>query len=211
MPRLRELGRDDVSEKMNKLYDLIWGKGKDPLKDPTTTGSPGNWWSVLAHEPGLLKANSAFDYRSKHLSAELREIAIMRVAYVRESLFVFSQHAKIARMMLKLEQKKIDAIGDWQTSDAYTDLERKALAFVDATLMLNGRMSDDLFNSLKDALTERGIVTLLFVTLFFNQHALMCKVLKLEFDDEPDRKYFELPDPKDAGVKPSEYNWRDYV
>ena len=53
MPRLREVPRAEVTdERILFFYDRLFGPDKDPAADHgTATGSPGDWWTVVALSP----------------------------------------------------------------------------------------------------------------------------------------------------------------
>ena len=101
MPRLGQVGKDDVHPYARAVYSMLFGD-RDPVSQPgTATGTPGNWWTVMALVPDILvhfQAGSAM-YRSekRKLTPYFREFGQMRAGFVRGSQFVFSQHCKGAR------------------------------------------------------------------------------------------------------------------
>ena len=53
MPRLRQVPRE-ASPSAVAMYDFLFGE-RDPVAEPgTTTGTPGNWWTVFALVPDVL-------------------------------------------------------------------------------------------------------------------------------------------------------------
>ena len=86
MPRLRQVPRAEAPEDVQRVYDMLFG-GRDPVAQPgTATGTPGNWWTVHANVPDMLRAFQSFDMgASKALPAREREIAIVRTGFLRES------------------------------------------------------------------------------------------------------------------------------
>ena len=100
MPRLREVPLKDADPFARDLYSFIFGD-RDPVEKPgTDTGTPGNWWTVFALVPDVLKhAVKGFSlYRdpSRKLNPQLRELSQTRAGYARGSKFVFSQHISIS-------------------------------------------------------------------------------------------------------------------
>jgi hypothetical protein len=90
VPRLRQVPRDEAHPNARRLYELLFGE-RDPVASPgTATGTPGNWWTVFAGVPGLLRPRrrsaSAF-YRSadRKLSPQLRELGQLRAGWARQS------------------------------------------------------------------------------------------------------------------------------
>ena len=128
MPRLRQVPRAEAAPSVLRIYDLLFG-ARDPVAEPgTATGTPGNWWTVYALVPDVFDhAVAGFAlYRStkRTIDPKLRELGMMRAGYARGSQFVFSQHCKAARA-LAVPEEQIRAIPAWQTSDAFSPLERR--------------------------------------------------------------------------------------
>ena len=137
MPRLRQVPRAEVSdERTLKLYDLLFGD-RDPVAQPgTATGTRGDWWTVFAGSPDILKhASQGFAlYRdpARKLDPILRELAQTRAGWTRGSQFVFSQHCKSLRG-LGVTDDKIAAVPFWPVSDLFDARERAVLAYADAS------------------------------------------------------------------------------
>ncbi len=56
MPRLRQVSRAGTSDEiLLRMYDRLFGD-RDPVDEPgTATGTPGDWWTVFALVPDVLK------------------------------------------------------------------------------------------------------------------------------------------------------------
>ena len=51
MPRLRQVPRSEAPPEVVEMYKLLFGD-RDPVAEPgTTTGTPGDWWTVVALVP----------------------------------------------------------------------------------------------------------------------------------------------------------------
>ncbi len=194
MPRLKQISRADAPPNVLKYYDALF-PDRDPVADPgTATGTPGNWWTVFASVPYV------FDHATGHfgmfgmfadksvsqLDPKVRELAIMRAGYTQGSQFVYSQHCKAARRM-GLDEEKIAAIPHWEVADVYDAKERAVLAWADALILQGGRASDALFDALHSHLSDEDILELTYHTMGYNLHAVMCKALRLEYDDVEER------------------------
>jgi alkylhydroperoxidase family enzyme len=181
-----------------EIYDLVFG-GRDPVAEPgTATGTPGNWWTVMAGVPDVFQhcvAGFAL-YRSKarRLDPKLRELGQTRAGFARGSQFVFSQHCKAMRSV-GFSEEQVAAIPAWSTSDAFSPLERAVLAYTDELVLQGGRVQDATFEALRSGLKEHEILELTYITLTYELHATMCRALRLEYDDvaEPIR---EVPAPE---------------
>ena len=208
MPRLSQVPRKDAAPEVLKFYDALFGD-RDPVSEPgTATGTPGNWWTVFALRPYIFKhATDHFgmfgmfaDKSVSELDGVIREIAIMRAGYVTGSQFVFSQHCKAARRH-GVDEEKIKAIPHWSVSDVWTPLERIVLAYTDCLVLDKGRVPDGVFDALHAQMSEGDILELSYHICGYNLHAVMCKALRLEYDDVPER-IEEVPMPEDgAGVQ----------
>jgi len=194
MPRIREIA--DVPEEFKTQFEQVFGgeTGKG-----TVSGTPGNWWTIWARVPGILRAFSAYSMRTAPFDAKLLEIALMRTGYVRGSQFVFSQHCKSARRA-GLEDAKIEAIPYWTLSDVYTPAERAVLAYVDGLTLENGRVHDRVFEALKQHLGEEEILMLTYFVNMYTLHAISGRALRLEYDDVPER-VVEIPAPETRKVQ----------
>ena len=201
MPRLRQVARRDAGTLATKLYDLLF-PGRDPVAEPgTSTGTPGNWWTVFALVPDCLQhAVDGFRfYRdpARKLDPALRELAQTRAGFARGSQFVFSQHCKACRSV-GLAEDKIAALPNWQLSDAYSPLERAVLAYTDALVLEGGRVQDAVFEALQRSLSDEEILELTYITALYDMHAVMSRALRLEYDDIAER-ILEIPAPAGAG------------
>ena len=190
MPRLRQVGRGEVTDELTlRMYDQLFGD-RDPVAEPgTATGTRGDWWTVFTLSPDVLRhAVQGFGlYASPQrlLPAVLRELGQTRAGWLRGRQFVFSQHCKSCRA-LGMSDAKIAAIAHWSTSDEFAADERVVLAYTDALVEGNGRIPDELFDRLRAVLSDEQILELTYVTAMYEMHALICRALRLEFDDRPE-------------------------
>jgi alkylhydroperoxidase family enzyme len=198
MPRLREVSRKDADPSVLPLYDALFGD-RDPVEKPgTATGTPGNWWTVFALVPDCFAhAVAGFQfYRGKRkISPKLRELGQTRAGYTRGSQFVYSQHCKSMRAV-GFSEAQISAIPHWQATDLFSPIERAVLAYTDDLVLSGGRVSDGVFEVLKEHLSDEAILELTYITCTYEMHATMCRALKLEYDDVPERLE-EIPAPEE--------------
>ncbi len=198
MPRLRQVKRSDTSDELIlATYNQLFGD-KDPVEEPgTATGSPGDWWTVFALSPDVLKhAMRGFTlYRSSKrlLPPTLRELSQCRAGWDIGSQFVFSQHCKSARA-LAIPEEKIQAIAGWNVSELFTPVERAVLAYTDALALDGGRVSDAVFDALRLHLSDEQILELTYFASMYVMHAIMSRALRTEFDNVEER-VVEVPGP----------------
>ena len=212
MPRLRQVPRSAVTDDVVlATYQRLFAD-RDPVAEPgTAAGTPGDWWTVFALVPDVLRhaVRGFVLYQSPNrlLPPQLRELGQVRAGWVVGSRFVFSQHCKSCRAV-GIPEEKIAAVPHWQTSDLYDATERAVLAYTDALAIAGGRVADGVFDALRAALSDEQVLELTYVTCLYIQHAVMARALRLEFDDRND-DVVEVPapeafDPRELTVQPDE-------
>jgi len=187
MPRLSQVpASEDNPPIVRSMYRRLFGD-RDPVAEPgTSTGTPGDWWTVFAHSPDILQHSvDGFGlYRSpdRKLDPVLRELSQTRAGYTAGSQFVFSQHCKSLRS-LGCSDEKIQAVASWAASDLFSQTERLVLAYTDSIVYDRGRVPDGLFDALAEHFSDEEILELTYIASLYMQHAIMCRALRLEFDD----------------------------
>jgi alkylhydroperoxidase family enzyme len=202
MPRLPQVPRDQATPKIQKMYEQLFGK-RDPVAEPgTATGTPGDWWTVFALVPDVFEhAVAGFGlYRSpkRKLDPKLRELGQTRAGFARGSRFVFSQHCKACRAV-GLSEEQIEAIPAWSTASCFSDAERSVLAYTDALVLEGGRVPDGTFAELQRHLSPEQILEFTYITCTYELHATICRALRLEYDEVPER-IVEIPAPDDSAA-----------
>ena len=190
MPRLRQVPKDAATSPLvATMYEFLF-EGRDPVAEPGTfTGAPGDWWTVFALVPDVfehaVQGFGLYQSPARTLDPLLRELGQIRAGWAAGSQFVYSQHAKSMRDM-GVPEEKIASVPFWSTAACYSDIERLVLAYTDALVLSHGRVPDELFSALRDALSDEAILELTYITCLYFQHAVMSRALRTEFDDRPD-------------------------
>jgi alkylhydroperoxidase family enzyme len=190
MPRLKQVSRAEVtSPRILETYDRHFGT-RDPVSEPgTSSGTPGNWWTVFALDPDLFSLmldRQAWQFsEERRIDPVLREIALTRTGWAAGSVFVFSQHCKLLRR-LGVSDERVAGITGWSSEDCYSTLERAVLGFTDDLVSGGGRVSDKRFATLKSELSDLAILELAFMITTYLQSATLCRALRLELDDYPE-------------------------
>ena len=185
------------------MYQFLFGD-RDPVAEPgTATGTPGDWWTVFALVPDVLRhAVDGFAlYRSpaRLLDPVLRELGQTRAGWTRGSQFVFSQHCKSCRS-LGVSEERIAAIPAWATASCFSAVERAVLAYTDALVLQGGRVADADFAALRQHLSDEEILELTYITVMYEMHATISRALRLEFDDR-DEPIVEVAAPEGAAAR----------
>ena len=190
MPRLRQVPRDEADpDIVLPIYRMLFGD-RDPVAEPgTSTGTPGDWWTVFANSPQAFKhAVEGFAYyRSpdRKLDPVLRTYGQALAGHVTGSQFVFSQQCKTLRG-LGVSEAKIAALPAWQAADCFDRRERVVLAYCDRLVGHRGRVPDALFAELQEQLGDEEILELTYITSMYLMHAVMSRALRTEYDDRDD-------------------------
>ncbi len=190
MPRLRQVPKGESDAPIVEvMYEYLFD-GRDPVAEPgTSTGSPGDWWTVFALVPDALDHSVAgfgfYQSPKRFLDPVLRELAQCRTGWAAGSQFVFSQHCKSLRG-LEVDEAKITAVPHWSAADCYSPLERLVLAYADCLVFDLGRVPDGLFDALRAELSDEEILELTYISALYLQHAVMSRALRTEFDDRPE-------------------------
>lgn len=198
MPRLREVPRSEATAPIVEMMYSFLFADRDPVAEPgTTTGTPGNWWTVFANSPEILEhcVQGFGIYRSSKRSLDpvLRELGQTRAGYAVGSQFVFSQHCKSCRL-LGMSESKISAIAHWGASHEFSDAERAVLAYTDCLALQGGRVPDGVFAALRAHLSDLEILELTYITSLYVMHAIMSRALRTEWDDR-DEPVVEVASP----------------
>jgi alkylhydroperoxidase family enzyme len=191
MPVLRQVPRAEVETPIiNRYYDLLFGKGVDPVATPgTATGTSGDWWTVFALTPDIFQhavdGFAVYRHPSRRIDPVLRELGQTRAGWVKGSQFVFSQHCKSLRG-LGVSEEKIAAVPHWTVSDVFDAKERAVLAYADCLSQAGGRTPLAVFEALRTFWGDEEILEFTYITCLYDMHAVMSRALRLEFDDRDD-------------------------
>lgn len=209
MPRLRQVPRSEISEIMKPLFERFFGD-RDPVEEPgTSTGTPGNWWTVLALAPHVYQQFSSLapmvhptGKPPGSLDPKVRQLCAVRAAFNSRSVFIYSQQCKASRVV-GVEEQELKAIPGWEVSDCFSARERAALAWADALVLQRGDVPDAIFNSLHEHFDDAEILELSWVTLCYDMYSVVSVALRLEYDDI-EQRIREIPVPEEGGVA----DWR---
>jgi alkylhydroperoxidase family enzyme len=144
-----------------------------------------NIFRVMAHNPRMLRdwlrMASPLLTGSLSLEPRLREIAILRVAQNAGSEYEFGQHISIARTA-GLTDEEMAALQEYESSEAFSELERALIRYVDAVSQFAADASDRA-RELKRWLSDREVVELSFVIGHWTMLACVLVPLEVELDE----------------------------
>ena len=168
------------------MYDFLFGD-RDPVAEPgTSSGTPGDWWTVFALVPAVFDhAVGGFGvYRGSEsvLDPKLRELGQCRAGWARGSQFVFSQHCKAMRTA-GFTEEQVQAIPFGAARRAGRRSRPPCSRTPTASCYDGGRVPDSVFDALKAELTDEQILYLTYITALYDMHAVMSKALRTEYDN----------------------------
>ena len=144
-----------------------------------------NVYKLLLHAPPLAECwlDIVTAARSKTgLDGRLREIVIVRVAYLNHTAYVVKQHVPVLTEPEGLTKAECDALADWPNSGYFDARECAALAYADA-MTRDITVPDAVFEALRPHFTERQIVELTVLIGIYNMHTRVFTALGI--DPEP--------------------------
>lgn len=108
---------------------------------------------IALHQPGMAAALhgmlEALLWKGV-LDARLRELIIMRIGWVTGSVYEWTQHWRVARL-LDVPERDLLAVQDWRSASHFGAAERAVLAATDETLR-DGTISDETWAACQRAL-----------------------------------------------------------
>jgi 4-carboxymuconolactone decarboxylase len=144
-----------------------------------------NVYKLLLHAPPLaaswLDLISTARYKTE-LDGRLREIVIIRIAYLNRTDYVVKQHVPQLSTPEGLSKEECDALADWRDSEFFSARERAALAYADA-MTRDIAVPDEVFEALRPHFNERQIVELTVLIGTYNMHTRV--FMALGIDPEP--------------------------
>jgi len=106
--------------------------------------APLSVFRVLLQHPAvareLASTLNTLLFTGNKLDARLRELIIMRIGWKTKSLYEWTQHWRVARM-LDIPEQDLTATRDWKKASCLSDADRAVLAATDETLD-TGMISD---------------------------------------------------------------------
>ena len=171
MARVRLLEEDEAPESAEFIAKVRSGR----------RGRLLNIYRLLLHSPPL--ASAWFDLLNAvrwktTLDARLREIVIIRIAYVNHGQYCLAQHIPALALADGMTSAECDALADWRATSLFSEHERAALAFTDSMTRAIS-VPDDVFADVRRHFDERQIVELSVLIGAYNMHTRVQEALKL--------------------------------
>lgn len=137
--------------------------------------------------------------RGRHLDSRLRELVIMRIGWATGSVYEWTQHWRVARMM-EISEKDLLGVRDWRNHAAYGPAERAVLAATDETLD-GGTISAATWHECESCL-EKPEALLELVVAIGNWRLFSSLLRSLQVPLEDDVEAWPPDGSRPAGVRP---------
>ncbi|MDY7106026.1 MAG: carboxymuconolactone decarboxylase family protein [Actinomycetota bacterium] len=136
------------------------------------------------------------------LDARLRELIIMRIGWRQGSVYEWTQHWRVARM-LEIPEDDLVAVRDWHGSDRFGPAERAVLAATDETLGV-GAISARTWSQLEATVTdERARLEVVIAIANWSMFAQLLRSLEVPLEEgvDPWPPDGAVPDPAQTPVQ----------
>jgi alkylhydroperoxidase family enzyme len=166
MARINPLTEEAASEEFQQTFKQLTDRGIRVL----------NIFKTMAHSPQVgiqfLRLGNAILLKGI-VPHQLRELAILRVGHLNKSIYEWTQHVAVAKLV-GVPQAQIDALPDWEKSGQFSDTEKTILRFTDE-VTLNIRVKDETFAAVRKILSDEGVVEL---TTAIGYYGMVCRILE---------------------------------
>jgi len=149
--------------------------------------APLSVFRILLHHPVLAGELAAtlnmLLFEGNKLDGRLRELIIMRIGWRTKSLYEWTQHWRVAHVMMSLPQDILVATRDWKKATCLTAADRAVLQATDDTLS-EGMISDTTWaECAKHLKTEQERIELVIAIGNWTMFSQLLKSLKVPLED----------------------------
>jgi alkylhydroperoxidase family enzyme len=181
--RIPQLGPEEWSGEAREVFGVLTGVVPGQSSSAEQTRNPV--LRTFAHHPALTKPFLSFNRHvlsASTLPARLRQIAILRVAWIRCAVYMWSSHLRVS-LSLGLTREDFDAVKIGESSPHWSEPERTLIRAVDR-LVEDSQMSDATWSALGTSLDRKQILDLLFTVGCYTLLTMVLNSLRIE--REPD-------------------------
>jgi 4-carboxymuconolactone decarboxylase len=157
-----------------------------------------NIYKTLAHHPDLYARWSPlgqFLLSGSSLTPRHREIAMLRMGWLCQSEYEWSQHARIAKASAGMNDADVHRIAEGPDAAGWSDIDSAVIRMADE-LRYDAMVSDATWQALRAGFSEKEIVELVFTTAQYQLVSMALNTLGVQLDPElQDRLPRDLPLP----------------
>lgn len=184
MARLTPPARPRLADRLTAaLTRRMFGRSLEPAA--VAAHHRGVTWSQLAAELVLLRSRH-------HLPERLRSLVEHRVAVLIGCSWCIDFGTMLA-LRVGVSAQDVLAVPDYATSPAFSDLEKRAMAFADAATATPPRVTDDMVAALWAELGDAGVVELAHLVALENHRSRLNHALGITAQGFTDAAVCALP------------------
>ncbi len=177
MTRVSYVEKEQTDPKIRETFQRMEDRGQTVL----------NLFKVMANCPHIglnfMRLGNSI-LTGEEISADIRELAILRVGVLAQSMYEVMQHTAIG-LKCGVRQKQIDDLARWSSSKEFSDRERAVLQYTDEVAQ-SVKVKDETFSVLKQYFSDHAIVEL---TTTIGFYGMACRILvALQIDIEGGKK-----------------------
>lgn len=176
--RIPRITNVDRTEAVRELTDMFSGPGRLNVDE-------NHVLNTLGQHPDLAKPFLTFNrylLMSSTLPVRLRQIAIMRVCWIRKARYMWASHLRTS-LRNGLSGEEFEPVKVGQNSPYWNEQERAILQATDQ-LIETSDLDDITWNSLTDILDRHQIMDFLFTVGTYVQLAMVLNAIRVEREPE---------------------------
>jgi len=185
----------------------IGKEGRTPEQEKMLASRPDyNIYKTLAHHPALYAKWSPLGQyllNGSTLPARDREIVILRMGWLCQAPYEWSQHARIAKADAKMTDAEVHAIAEGNGAKNWTEFERVLINMVDE-IRYDTKISDKTWSALRAKYSLEQTIDAMYTATQYQLVSMALNSLGVQLDPVlADRMPNDLPLPKLAGLPTS--------
>jgi 4-carboxymuconolactone decarboxylase len=177
-PRIPRLGKENRTAAQQKVIDVFSLPGQLNVDD-------NHVLNTLARHPDLAHPFLTFNrhlLKSSTLPVRLRQIAIMRVAWIRKSRYVWASHLRTS-LRAGLLEGDFEPIAIGETAMHWNSEEKSVLRATDQLVECSD-LDDESWQALSRFLDTQQLLDFLFTVGNYIQLSLVCNAIRIEREEE---------------------------
>jgi len=187
---------------------LIGAQGRTSAQEKMLAGRPDyNIYKTLAHDPELYDRWSGLGQyllNGSTLPPRDREIVILRMGWLCQAPYEWSQHARIAKAAVKMSDAELRAIAAGAETSSFSDFERTLMRMVDE-LRYDAQISDATWAALRARYSVEQTLDAIYTAGQYQLVSMALNSLGVQLDPELEERIpsdLKLPLPAAAPATP---------
>jgi 4-carboxymuconolactone decarboxylase len=172
------------SPRIPPLQEADWTEEQRTVLEPfAKQGRLYNIYTTLGHNPSALTAFlkwGSYVLRHSSLDARERELVILRIGYLCRAGYEWAQHSRLGKQA-GISDAELESIKAGPEADGWNELDRLLLRTADE-LHRNYFVSDATWRELRDRLTERQCMDLVFIIGHYTQVCMILNTFGIQLD-----------------------------